>query len=325
MAEDIRVYNFEFELLDIEPRYLSSNWQVYYNDIGTFEAHFDLSSRLLHLLTQQDYLVMVQGARSAIVTSFQLGEDLAVYGRTCNWILTKRAAAPFEASQQTAEEIVRAQVAAAFSDVENFVLGELMGFTEKIDFGIESYTALSDVVKDCMALSGGGHEVIFDTKNEQWIFQALKGEKSSLVLSEANRNAADIQYSADILSYCSGGWYQYQAEAEEGQEQPDPVWTYLNGDETKTGIYRWDSVLSGKTEAEARTELFQQTKTKEATLKTQGLTCGVDYRLGDIVRMQIQKGPLQMTKEKRITGVHLWYETNDMGEEPILEEENNGI
>lgn len=320
-AGDIRLFNFDFDLLHVEPRIISTNWQVYYNDIGTFEAHFDLDSPLLGYLMDQDYLVMAQGGNRAIITSFQLGEDLSVYGRTCNWILSKRVAPPFQVTGQTAEQTARELISQAFSDVENFELGDLAGFTTPLDFGVETYTVLFDVIRDCMAGDSGGHEVFFDIANKKWVFRALKGENLSLTISEGNRNAVNIQYTQDLLDYASGGYYPYQPETPEGQQRPDPVWTYLPKDASKIGIYKWDCVLSGAAETEARTELMKKAEVREATATTQGLTCGKDYHIGDVVYLQIQKGTVRITKQKRITGVHVWNEVEDSGEEPMMEEE----
>ena len=55
-------------------------------------------------------------------------------------------------------------------------------------------------------------------------------------------------------------------------------------------------------------------------MKTRGLVCGRDYQLGDIVRAELQMGSVRLTAKKKITGVNLWYEKNDIGEEPIMEE-----
>ena len=87
--EDIRIYDFEFNLLHIEHDIASCNWKLYDNEIGTFEMHFPISSDLTVIAMQKSYLVAVQGSKQAIITGRQIGDEGVLYGRTCNWILTR--------------------------------------------------------------------------------------------------------------------------------------------------------------------------------------------------------------------------------------------
>jgi len=50
------------------------------------------------------------------------------------------------------------------------------------------------------------------------------------------------------------------------------------------------------------------------------LRVGKDYELGDKVRVEIKKGACQQSATMKIIGVRLWYEQNEIGEEPIMEE-----
>ena len=84
--QDIRVYDFEFNLLHIENRYISSNFDLMYNDVGSTEYHFPIQSDILPVIMENDYLVLIQGDKQSIVTGKKITSDLAVIGRTCNWI-----------------------------------------------------------------------------------------------------------------------------------------------------------------------------------------------------------------------------------------------
>ena len=209
------------------------------------------------------------------------------------------------------------------------------------------------------------------SKQKRWVFNVLKGEALSLVVSEANRNAYDTDYTEDIQDLFSSGWYERALE-DKGEwnattntptltdnvaanfgnyyevsvagtrfsksfvvgdfilcrdpagvwsksKQTDPVWTYLPGD--KTGIYKWDAVLGGQNESEAKSDLNK--KKKESVFKTKGrnILYGVDYRLGDTVKVQKQAGGWRTTVDKRVVGVRIWQEHNDAGEQPIFEGE----
>ena len=90
------VYDFEFKLLLLEPDIIKSRWVIYYNDVGTFEAHLPLTSELVEIVSNNQYLVVFQNGFSAIVVGYQLSDELVLYGRTCNWLLTKRITPKFE-------------------------------------------------------------------------------------------------------------------------------------------------------------------------------------------------------------------------------------
>ena len=87
--EDIRIYDYEFNLLHIEHDIVSCNWTIHENAIGSFEMHFPLTSNLISVIMQNRYLVAVQGKKQAIITGRQVNTEGVLYGRTCNWLLSR--------------------------------------------------------------------------------------------------------------------------------------------------------------------------------------------------------------------------------------------
>lgn len=321
--EDIRIYDFEFNLLHIAHDYVTSNWTVYYNDIGTWEAHFALNDDIVPVLMDNGYLVAVQGGKSAIITGKQLGNDVAVYGRTCNWLLSRRVTKAFKTSEwsgsKDAETITRRLVQEAFSDVSNFTLGAVAGFTDiQSEFWRNTAHQTFDVVKDCLDNATGGHVVDFDVKNKKWVYRCLRGQELPLILSEANRNAQNIICDDDILDCYTAGYYEFTPETTDGSTA-DPEWVYISGD--KTGIYKWDAVLTGSVESEAKSDLAKRSRNTKLQADVHDLRFGVDYNLGDKVRVQKVAGSYKNTfPHRQITGVNIWYEYNNTGTQPILED-----
>ena len=203
--------------------------------------------------------------------------------------------------------------------MDNFVLGPVCGLESYEEFWRNTTNSTFDVVRDCLARQDAGHRVLFDTANKQWVFEVYQGTKRQTVISEANRNAYDTQYTENLADYYTSGYYEFTPESEEGQEPPSSEWLYLSGD--KTGIYKWDAVLSGSTESEAKSDLQSRRWEKEITASLRNMEFGKDYQLGDQLRIQLQAGRFQKTFEKEITGVNFYAQDNEIGEKPIFNEE----
>lgn len=353
--EDIRVYDFEFNLLHIEHFRISDNWSIYFNDIGTYEGHFSLQSDIVPIVLGNRYLVIVQGDKQAIVTGAQAGQtDFVVYGKTVNHILNSRVMLPFNTYREfddsmTPEDVARWVLTSTFiepddpnDEVENFVLAPQIGIQqntegEEEDEGMWRQTAhpVGDVVIDCMANANAGHRLTFDIPNKRWYFECLQGEELTISLAESERNIYDTSLTVNYLENADGGWYEHTIEQEtpevntvgetpvassqDEEAEPTTEWLRLNKEDAPVGIYRWVTVLSGQNESEAKSDLKKRADTEEVIASLKNLTFGTDYNLGDFVTVRIEKGGFLRTVQKRVKGINIWYEQNNIGIQPILE------
>lgn len=377
--EDIRIYDYEFNLLHIEHDISSCNWTFYENAVGTFEMHFPLTSRLVSVAMEHRYLVAVQGRKQAVITGRQLDTEGVLYGRSCNWLLSRFCVsetfdtdALFDAGTIAARD---AQTVCRY--IFGLAMDGLMVFEMDADssFGDvyvenKTVTPVLDLVQGCLTKDGAGHEVLFDVANKRWVFRMTKGKTLSVILSEDNRNAYEAAYTEDMQDYFTGGWYEqamedmgewdaannspylannlpanfaraYRVSAAgtrfgitfaEGEyivcRDKAGVWEKAEKAEAflvhipsaLSGLYAWESSLDGASEDEAAQALRKKRIEQALTAKVRGLTYGKDYALGDSVRAEIKKGTFKQGLLKKITGVNLWYESNDIGEEPIMEE-----
>lgn len=323
---DIKLYDFEFNLLCVENHYTSLNSEIYLNDVGKVEVHLPLSSSLLPTIMTNRYLVLKHGNKTAIVTGFTAFSELIIYGRTCNWLLKKRTVPAFSKENpvegislgENLEETARSIAKYSFSDVENFVLGEKCGISDSTDFWRNTRNITFDVLKDCMSLCGGGFGLNFDVSQKRWEFVCLLGKTRDFVISEAHRNAYDIEYSSDILDYLSCGYFDEALTNDDGTTG-EPTEKYIVKD-NKNGIYRFEGKLSGQCESEAISELKAADINSIVKAKFRELTFGKDYGLGDSVRIRIVKGDFCETVRRRVIGIKQNYDEEGYSEQPILEE-----
>ncbi len=330
--EDIRLYDFDFNLLCIENRIISSNWHLKNNDIGSFEMHFTPDSEVCETIQESfdiknnKLIVVVQGNKQGILTGFRVKDEIAIYGKTCNFLLSKRLVPKFTTNgldiKKDVESISRYCVENAFSDVENFVIGDARGFDEiYVDdkhFWRNVYNPASEVVHDLMDIGGGGHFVLFDIKNKKWVFNTTKNTVNPMIISVQMKNAYGIENTKMIGDYCSCGWYEMQQKMEDGV-RPDSVWTYIEKDE-KTGIYRWEGKLDGLYESEAISDLENKKITDDTELSLRKIYFEKDFQLGDIITLQYKFGRYEKTVQKIIDGVYLTFENNNISEKPVFKE-----
>ncbi len=213
--EDIRFYNFEGQLLSIVHDVVSVNWRICYNDVGTFEAHFNLQSSFVPEIALTPWLVAVQGRLQAIITGRQMGEELILYGKTPNWLLCKRGIPPFvtgdmtEGAGLTVPQIVSWVFSKAFDSndpvTEEAAMGEFL--KEPISFWRNTTNQAFEVIRDCADRENAGHRIWFEPKTGTWHFQLYKGNELPVMLSEDNRNAYETEYTEDVSELATAGWY----------------------------------------------------------------------------------------------------------------------
>lgn len=374
--KDIRIYDFEFNLLHIEHNIISSNWSLKFNGVGTFEAHFSPLSDIVEAVITRPYLVAVQGEYQAVITGKQLGGDFVLFGRTVNWLLSKRVTPPFrvedlEIDDNTAS-IAFWVVSQAFADTPEFVLESISPLLNKPQNTWRRINhATHEVLEDLLATEGAGYSLLFDIPNKKWRFFVNTEKHTELVVSESNKNAYDTSYTEDIQRLATGGFYDLEPEDKGDWNAksnypmltnnaarnfckfytvsvagvwfginfevgdyiscltPDGAWqkttnisnitTYISADQTKTGIYKWDEILGGETEDEAQISLSKKRFDQSIRLKTRKLRFGTDYCLGDILRVQMVEGGFRQSVQQKVMGVDLWFEHNNVGERPQLE------
>ena len=324
--EDIRIYDTDFNLLYIENKVISSNWTIYFNSVGTFEIHTlphaDIAEIILENLdiSKNKIPIIVQGDLQGIVTGVRLSGDLAIYGKTCNWLLSKKIVPKFIThdlpTQCNPEDVARYLVSEAFSDQDNFLLGEKVNLSDMDTFWRNTYNPLSEVVKDLLVRENAGHNIFFDVKNRNWIFNVLPRNQSNVILSDANSNVFNTEYTVSIDDYYSCCWYEQEQDFVNG-EFPDPVWTKLIKDE-KSGIFRSECVVESTVESEAESLLLGKKVKSEIVTDVCGLDYGKDYRLGDILRVQYVNGKISRTEQKQVSGISIGEEEGKSQVEVIL-------
>ncbi|MBR2452584.1 MAG: hypothetical protein IKB32_00840 [Clostridia bacterium] len=265
---DVFFYDFDFNLLADFSKVVSFNIEKKYCGYGTFEVHFPLSeTEVISLLENNPYLFVVAGENSAIVTGWRIDEDIAVFGRTPEWLLTKRGIREFSNSGITAEEIARYAVS---SSAEDFVeLGEFKGLGEILSYSTDRVRVLYDVVCEVLEKQALGFMVVPDIGLKKFIFSVYNGNESLCMISPSNRTAFDMKYTVEKQDMVTNsGWYERKFTDMGGWD------AYNNSpglsDNNPMNAYTYYKITS---------DTYYQSGGKYYNVKQFGLNCIKDYYL----------------------------------------------
>ncbi len=219
---DIRIYDFDFNLLHIEHNIKSAYWTVYYNGIGTFEGTFPLSGALIDVLFHEKYLFLTQGALQAIITGKTADGQITVYGKTPNWILSRRTVPAFKTSEMESEayeDVVKYVLETAFPEefASELILTNMVQSDKPAEhFWRNTRNPASDVIRDKLDDLLLGHRVVLDTAEKKWRLELYEGADRPYIVSEANRNVTNVTLSEDMQDFAACGWYRKETKDKGG-------------------------------------------------------------------------------------------------------------
>lgn len=303
---DIIFYDLQFNRLHILPPtsksvgYISANCEKYYNDIGSFQILFWDAELEEKIKKYQNEIIIKYGDFWGYLTDYQFTDySKRIFGKSLN-ALAHRIVIPSGEFNDTISNILNLPSWLTFDTT----------FNPAAEYTAEKYQQADDFLINLCTKYNYGWEIY--TQNKQYILRVYEQSQNNLILSENNLNAYEFEENFDNKDLAFGGWYEKVTEVN-GEETK--TWTYY-AEMEKTGVYKRDVVLSANTEEDAKEELKKYKVDHTLTAKTKNLTYNVDYKIGDIVR--VQKG--SVTEKKLVNGITIWHEGNEYHEEPKLTE-----
>lgn len=309
---DISFYDFDFNLLRVLPPfamdigYKAINTQQDLNNSGSLEIVF--RDPLLKSIAEEYKANIIVQWRDfqGFLTSYRwTDKECRITGMHLNGLL-KRAVIPVVKEKG---DTLKTFLNTAITNIDWLNVSDLSMATEKVTYGSDKPKTADTYIQDLLDIPGYGYAIEADIQNKKFIFNLIKPSLSSIMLSKENLNLYGLETTYINKAIAFGGWYKV-----------DDVWKYITTDDTKTGIYKIDTVLNAETEAEALNELRKCKGDYEVTANVKIVENGKDYRIGDIVRVQADG----VTQKKLVSGVNRW-EEKGYGENPIFTEYEEGI
>lgn len=208
---DLFLYDYDFNLLKIFPKAISINISPNYNSFGSFEAHFPINTdSIIELLKDNEYLLFKYKDKYYPIIGFMVDEDIAVYGRTLEWLLTKRTVDKQTFENKTPEEIARSIVLEGAGDFIS--LGTNTNLGEKQDYTIKQPMTVYDALEELLFLNNLGFKLTITSSNK-FEFDVYKGKELSLIVSKSNKTAYDMTWTIDRQNMATNcGWYEQTIE-----------------------------------------------------------------------------------------------------------------
>lgn len=207
------MYDKNFNLISILPKYISVNWEIKFKEYGLGEIELERTEENVRLFTENKRLFIFQNDIQAIVTGVKIGETITVFLRTLEWLLTK-----FVTEKFTAKELVSAEKVTLTALLEAMLSTFLhqsfnlsfSGFSsdesdvsDYLSDGIDTiYSQIGKLLTD----NKYGFRFVKDIKNDRFIFSLLLAEeKDCVLLYDEYKTAYESEYNYDIQEEISGG------------------------------------------------------------------------------------------------------------------------
>mgnify|MGYP004511921679 FL=1 len=317
MADDIFFYNLKFEMLHILPAYADGEGCSSITatpdlvDNGGFEIVLKCEELKDKLTANRDGVIVIWRDFQGYMTSFRITDsEVHLFGVSLNGLLHRIVIPSLTESNRNVESAARSAISANASWI---TLGESASISVNKTYGTDTYMCADEFLKQLFDGTNCGFKLRADIKSKKYIFECIKPLNNALMLSKNNLNAYDFVHEYSNQNVAFGGWYKKE------QSSGDGVWTYIKLDGNGTGIDKIDTVLSSTTDADAKNELKELAAQYTVTAATKDVYHGIDYSLGDILR--VQDG--DVTTKKQVTGIEMWQE-QEYGEKPVLSDYEEG-
>lgn len=320
MSDDIRFYGFNFKLLYILPPYsslgkngyISQNTTEEFNGTGSLELIFVDDELKKIVENNKDALFIVWRDFQGFITSYKWDTQCRITGMHLNGLLHRIVIPPVK---YTAEESTTKSVCDIITDNitanASWIFKGNVCSSSKVEYVTEKPLPADEFITGVSKPNSIGFKVRADVSGKKFYLDLKKSSENDLILSEQNLNAYDFEQTYINKSKASSGWYN----------KKDTGWTHITSTGAESNSYKSHSinhiatVLSSTTKEDALQELKSLVSEMEIVLKTRNVQHGIDYNIGDFVK--VQKDGIM---EKRLVGgVNMWNE-GTYGEQPILEE-----
>jgi hypothetical protein len=334
---EVRIYDSEMDLKGIIENQTSLIWTRKYNDPGEFELHTPLTEDN-RLLLKIGNLVYKKGAseagtiESVIIEETETKNEITASGRFLSSYMDRRVTKATKTYSGKAEEIMRQLLSEDTIAIPRVELGELVGFTDTIEFQV-TYKNLLTYMSKLAKQFNYGYRFRPDFNLKKIIFEIYAGKDKSLSQAENNRVVFSEKYENLNSATYTENTQTYKTKVYVGGEGEGSARTVVSVGEGEGLDLREDFVSASDISSSeittaqytaAMEERGRQTLESSKYVKSFEFEADpyinfnykTDYDVGDIVT--IKKSAWGIREDMRITAVQEIYENGAMTIVPTL-------
>lgn len=334
---EVRIYDSEMDLKGIIENQTSLIWTRKYNDPGEFELHTPLTEDN-RLLLKIGNLVYKKGAseagtiESVIIEETETKNEITASGRFLSSYMDRRVTKATKTYSGKAEEIMRQLLSEDTIAIPRVELGELVGFTDTIEFQV-TYKNLLTYMSKLAKQFNYGYRFRPDFNLKKIIFEIYAGKDKSLSQAENNRVVFSEKYENLNSATYTENTQTYKTKVYVGGEGEGSARTVVSVGEGEGLDLREDFVSASDISSSeittaqytaAMEERGRQTLESSKYVKSFEFEADpyinfnykTDYDVGDIVT--IKKIAWGIREDMRITAVQEIYENGAMTIVPTL-------
>jgi len=230
---DLRLYNKDFNLLSILPKYLSANWEIKFKEFGLGEIELEKTDEIVSLLTENKYLFLFQDDIQSIITGYKIGETVTVFLRTLEWMLTKYTVEKFEVNNladnvSTISALLEYILSTYLHPDFNVEFSGVEDMSDVSDFVSENLETVYSVIRKILSDDKYGFRFFWDDEQKRFVFSLLLAkENKDILLCDEYKTTYESELSFDIQGEISGGAF-YHSVKNMGKWDAENNEPYLN-------------------------------------------------------------------------------------------------
>ncbi len=210
---ELRFFDGQLNPLMQTDKIISLNISKKFRGFGTVEIHFPVTRHdVIEMLDAYPCLICCTPQMTAVITGWRIGEDIAIFGRTAEWLLAKRYLPSFTLAA-TPMGLARYGVETGAGDFADVSAPD--DTDSETEYAFEGMTSVYDVVMKALETTDCGFSLRADTGTKRFVMSIYKGQDKNLILSHSARTACEISYTCDLQERSSNsGWYLREFEYE---------------------------------------------------------------------------------------------------------------
>lgn len=206
--KDIKIYNKDFKLLAVIPRFVAANWELKFCGYGCGEIEIERDDEIVSILYDNEYLFLVQDGIQSVVTGYKIGKSCTVFTRTLEWLLTK-----FVADNVTAGNNLSNTIENILSTLPKNFEFEFSGIEDEYDMSNYKFTKARDIyseIAECIGDKNVGFTFRVDFASQVFKFSlVLPQENKDLLMCDEYKTSYDTELTHHIQDKASGAVYYH--------------------------------------------------------------------------------------------------------------------